>query len=809
MFRKLIFLGYLIFTITLIISLNVRINDIPPVGKFLNPYSGFWVNGEKKAGDNLKKIILEGIKEEVIIQYDSTLVPHIYTKNDKDLFYAQGYLTAFHRLWQMEFQIKAASGELSEILGEQTLKSDISKRRNGIMYAAKRTLKKSIQDEETLNLLDSYVSGVNDYINSLNYKDLPVEYKILDYKPEKWTLLKTFILMEYMSDMLSRGNSDIEDTYLINELGIDLYNNLFPEYYNEIKPIIPDYIQFDDESKKNSFISENINFNSKLDLIPNPNPDNGSNNFAISPKKSKDGSSYLASQPDLSLNLPSIWYLIHLNSPNFNTMGASLPGAPGIIIGFNDNIAWGETNATRDVVDWYKIEFKDSERKEYRYGDKWLKTEKVIERFKVRGEDDYYDTIIFTHYGPVVYDKNFGSDKEKLNLAMRWIAHDESVEYKTFLLLNKAKNIDDIENALEYFDGPAQNFAYATKNGDIGLTIAGKFPIKYEGQGKFILDGKDIKNEWQGYIPYKNILTYKNPKEGYVSSANQHPVNKTYPYYYYSHNYEMYRGRRLIERLESIDNVEINDIKKIQNDNFNYKAYEVLPLILDEIDTNKLTYEQKIYFKNLKNWDYFAEVSNENQVVFNEWWNNLYKNIWDEFDSLKYPYRKPNSFRTYKLIKEDKNSKFYDVISTSKNESLNDLINKSFLEITVKLDTFKRRNSLKKIKWDHYKNTTINHLLRIKSFSYDSVSIGGYRNILNAASERHGPSFRLIVKLKQNEKTKAWGVYPGGQSGNIGSQNYFGEVENWGKGVYNKLLFNSNYMDNRNHIIFEKIYNIK
>ena len=96
----------------------------------------------------------------------------------------------------------------------------------------------------------------------------------------------------------------------------------------------------------------------------------------------------------------------------------------------------------------------------------------------------------------------------------------------------------------------------------------------------------------------------------------------------------MYRGRRLIERLESIDNVEINDIKKIQNDNFNYKAYEVLPLILDEIDTGKLTYEQKIYFKNLKNWDYFADVSNENQVVFNEWWNNLYKYIWDEFDSL-------------------------------------------------------------------------------------------------------------------------------------------------------------------------------
>ena len=147
-------------------------------------------------------------------------------------------------------------------------------------------------------------------------------------------------------------------------------------------------------------------------------------------------------------------------------MGASLPGAPGIIIGFNDYVAWGETNATRDVVDWYKIDFKDSDRKEYRYGDKWLKTEKIIEEFHVRGGDNYYDTIVYTHYGPIVYDRNFGSDNNKLNLAMRWVAHDESVEYKTFFLLNRSKNINDIKNALKFFDGPAQNFAYATKDGD-------------------------------------------------------------------------------------------------------------------------------------------------------------------------------------------------------------------------------------------------------------------------------------------------------------------------------------------------------
>ena len=162
---------------------------------------------------------------------------------------------------------------------------------------------------------------------------------------------------------------------------------------------------------------------------------------------------------------------------------------------------------------------------------------------------------------------------------MRWIAHDESVEYKTFLLLMKAKNIFDIEKALEYFHGPAQNFAYATKFGDIGLTIAGKFPIKWGEQGKFVLDGSNPDHEWKGFIPYEHVLKVKNPKSGYVSSANQHPSDKTYPYYYYSHNYEMYRGRRLNERLEAIDIVELEDVKKVQNDNFSYKAYEALSLI--------------------------------------------------------------------------------------------------------------------------------------------------------------------------------------------------------------------------------------
>ena len=219
MTKKIIFIILLLITGSLVIVFNKQLNNIPPLGKFLNPYNGFWKNAERNKIESLNKIDLKGLKQSLTIQYDSMLIPHIYANNDEDLFYAQGYLTALHRLWQMEFQIKAASGKLSEIIGKRALNRDREQRRKGILYAAKRTLNKSKSDKETTKLLESYVSGINEYIENLNYSDFPIEYKILDYKPEKWTLLKTFILMESMSDMLSSRDTDIEDTYLLNILG--------------------------------------------------------------------------------------------------------------------------------------------------------------------------------------------------------------------------------------------------------------------------------------------------------------------------------------------------------------------------------------------------------------------------------------------------------------------------------------------------------------------------------------------------------------------------------------------------------------
>jgi len=257
--KKILFLFFFILTISSVLILNIQFNSIPPIGKFLNPYNGFWKNAEKNNIIAFENINLTGLKGPVTVQFDSLLIPHIFSDNDLDLFYTQGYITAFHRLWQMEFQIKAAAGELSEIFGQRAFKRDREQRRKGITYAAKRTLNKSISDKETFELLESYVRGVNDYIESLDYANYPIEYKLLGYKPEKWSLLKTFILMESMSDMLSSRDMDIEDTYLLNTLGKEQYDMLFPEYNKKISPIIPSGTVFNFNPKKEK-VPNNINY---------------------------------------------------------------------------------------------------------------------------------------------------------------------------------------------------------------------------------------------------------------------------------------------------------------------------------------------------------------------------------------------------------------------------------------------------------------------------------------------------------------------------------------------------------------------
>ncbi len=786
----------------LVFGLNKKWGQIPPIGKLLDPYNGFWHNATNREVDFAEKVAIPNLSDEVVVYYDSILIPHIYAQNDYDLYKAQGYVTAQNRLWQMEFQTYASAGRISEIIGADVLEFDRYKRRNGLLYAAEKSAKAMEEDDLTGAILNAYTEGVNAYVNSLKYKDLPIEYKLLDYKPENWSNLKSALLLKYMADDLAGGDSDAENNYLLKSLGKERFNFLFPDRYQDMDPIIPAGKTWNFEPLAVER-PDSVNFPLVFPdtKAPQPNPQNGSNNWAVSGEKTSTGKPILANDPHLGLNLPSIWYVMHLNAPGVNVLGATLPGALGVVSGYNDSIAWGVTNARRDVRDWYHIQFKDNDKKEYLHENKWLKTQKVIQTFEVRGQDTFHDTIYYTHHGPVVYDEHFGSENSKVNLALRWTAHDPSNEQLTFHELNRAKNYDDYKNALLHFDCPAQNFVFASTQGDIAIWVNGKFPLRWEEQGKFIMDGTRADMDWAGFIPHEHNAYIKNPARGFVSSANQIPVDESYPYYVYDKGFEHYRNRRINTQLSELTNITIEDMMRLQNDNYHLLAAEILPAMLDSLNPNNLSEEQREAYNELKNWNFMADEQEIAPAFFEVWWYKLYRNLWDEFYQADKATRKPELPVTVQILKNHPDEKMIDNQQTTEKETVTDLYRQSFVQAVDSVNNWKAQKD-QDLNWANFKNTTIQHLARIAAFSRSNIQIGGNKHIVNATSGRFGASWRMVVSLET--PVKAYGVYPGGQSGNPGSYYYDNMIDVWSTESYYELN-NTNDPALLENVLFKQI----
>ncbi|MBX2966908.1 MAG: penicillin acylase family protein [Cyclobacteriaceae bacterium] len=789
------FLISLTVTLLLVWALNkswtVGGMPIPPLGKFLSPAHGFWQNIESKKFNLPKSSDIPGLQQPVTIVFDSLMIPHIFAQRDEDLYLAQGYVTAFHRLWQMEFQTHAAAGRLSEILGrgndDAILNYDRGQRRLGMVYAAENALHGMEKNPIANMVTNQYAAGVNAYIKSLSYKDLPLEYKLLDYSPEEWTTLKSGLLLRSMAQTLNMGDKDMQMTNALKLFGKEILDVLYPDLEPMGDPIV---------DKTGNWNFEPVHLNDSIHALPDelikisglttPDPNIGSNNWAVSGSKTKSGYPILCNDPHLNITLPSIWYAVQLNAPGINTMGVSLPGAPGIIIGFNDSIAWGVTNAQRDLVDWYSLAFENSRKEKYLLDGEWKDTHKRIEKITVRNSEVFYDTVVYTHWGPVPYDEHYRAENNRKHYAFRWIAHDESEELLTFYKLNRAKNHGDYMKALNHFASPAQNFVFASVTGDIAMRIQGKFPARKKYEGKFVLDGSLSTQGPQGYIPFEHNVMDKNPERGFVSSANQYPADATYPYYITAVSYEAYRNRRINDILRQSDNITPEDMMNLQLDTYNIRTAEILPLLLTYIDSASLTPAEQEVRNLFTGWDYFYSPDTKTAPYFEAWWRNLYASIWDEMnhDSLSLFY--PTSWNTINLIKTQPDFPFFDIQRTPEKETLTDLIRQAFKAGIETVETWKNKTG-KEPRWADYKDTYVEHLTRMPAFSYH-VQHGGDGSAVNASSRKHGPSWRMIVSVEP-DGPKAFATYPGGQSGNPGSAHYNSMLDRWANGTYFRLVF--------------------
>ena len=779
------FIISLLLTVAVFYGLNNKFGSIPPIGKFLNPYTGIWQNETDETIDGTA--FLNGLKEEVIIHYDAQLIPHLFAQNDIDLYRAQGYITAKHRLWQMEFQTHGAAGRISEIIGEVALNYDRGERRKGMVFGAEQALMKMREDPKTSEFVEAYAQGVNDYIDQLDPKTMPVEYKLLDYEPEHWTSKKTALLLMLMTKDLASGDYDLERTNALRIFGKERFEFLFPDYLDAGSPVIPkdtDWSFIDIPMTETPAAEMLLDSISKV--LDKPDPDNGSNNWAVSGNKSYSGYPILANDPHLGLKLPSIWFVMQLSTPDHNSFGATLPGALGVISGFNNHISWGETNARRDLVDWYKIEFNQDNPSQYKHDGQWKGVTFRIEEIRIKGGQTFIDTVRYTHHGPVTYDLNFKGKGSYEGYAMKWIGHIGGNNQRTFLELNKAKNYDQYVHALSYYTAPAQNFVFASTEGDIALWIQGKMPNKWKGQGKFLLDGSNPDHDWQGFIPQAFNPHVKNPERDFVSSANQRPVDKDYPFYVFNDWYENDRNRVINNFFNSKKEFDIQDFKDLQNNNYNIRAADLLPLMITSVNEAVLNKEELQILEELKAWNYMNDIEEVGPSIWQYWWWNLYDLLWDEFDVKDEVLRKPAYFHTASLLKNHGKDVFMDIKETPETETAKDLFLISFKETVKSMTKWKAENG--DYNWKAYKSTHVDHLLQgLPAFSRFSLPIGGGSGIVNATKKNHGPSWRMIVEM--SSPPKALGIYPGGQSGNPGSKYYDNFIDDWAGGKYHELNF--------------------
>lgn len=785
-------------TASLCYALNRGWGSAPAFGRFLSPFTGFWVNGEKPLSDKPLEGSLQliGLQDEVTVAYDELGIPHIFANNDHDLYMAQGYVTAKDRLWQMEFQTHYAAGRLTEIVGEKALESDRYNRRMGAVYGAEKSLTGMMEDPKSKVALEAYSEGVNAYINQLSVRTLPVEYKLLGYQPELWTPLKSALFLKNMSFVLASGTDDLRMTNILRKYGKEVAEELFPNYPFEESPIIPtgtpqDFTPLPLPKAPADFVGMG-----SMKAHPERDKGIGSNNWAVSGSKSASGLPLLANDPHLTLSLPSIWYQMQLVGPGVNVYGATMPGTPNVIGGFNRDIAWGVTNVGADIVDWYEVKFKDAKMNEYWHDGQWKKITKRPESFIMKNGEIVRDTILFTHHGPIVYldaEKPF-----KKNIptghALRWIAHDKSQELTTFYQLNRAKNYDDYVKALSFYSAPAQNFVFASNQGDIALWVNGKFPLKAKLQGKYILDGSDKTADWQGFIPHAHNPHVKNPSRGFVSSANQFSTDPSYPYYINWEFAPSERGRRINQRLEAMTKVTVDSMRGLQNDNFNLKANGILTQLIGLVKTP--TPKQAKAIKILQAWNKRNDPDEIAPTIFETWANFLYESVWkDEFAyDENIPMKYPSVDKTIQLIKQNPTAKWFDNVNTkNKVETLEELASTSLTATLDSLTKWQKSDIGTAWAWANYKSTDIKHLIPgLNAFSKMDVKIGGGAGIVNATTERTGPSWRMVVQLGKNNAVKAYGVIPGGQSGNPGSPHYDDMIETWRQGKLNELLFLQN-----------------
>ncbi len=522
---------------------------------------GVWYAGIRPLPPTTGALSVPGLQAPVTVYRDSWGIPHIFARDATDLFMAQGYIQAGDRLWQMEFQRRTGHGRLSEILGAATLSTDRFLRTLGITQAAQADL--DMMDPATRAYIDAYSRGVNAYIDS-HRSNLPIEFTLLGVTPEPWTPVDSLVWGKMIAwDLGGNWETELLRARIVALLGAEAAQQLLPTYPATGPLIIPAETNAYRDLGAPDVAAASAAINRWLSPVK---AGIGSNNWVVGGEKTASGKPLLANDPHLGIRLPSVWWEVGLHGGGYNVVGAGLVGVPGVIIGHNDRIAWGVTNAVADVQDLYLEHMRGlaTDAPEAEYQGQWYPATVRYETIKVKGKPDEITRVVTTRHGPLL---NYVVSGLEQPMAFKWTAISAPNElFRAFVQLNRAQNFQDFRDALRYFAVPAQNFVYADVDGNIGYQMPGRIPRRAQGQGLVPVPGWTGEGEWIDSIPFDELPTMYNPPAHFIATANNKVIADDYPYFISAEWAAPYRARRITDILSQGSGLTVADMQALQAD---------------------------------------------------------------------------------------------------------------------------------------------------------------------------------------------------------------------------------------------------
>ncbi len=502
---------------------------------------------------------LEGLTASVEIIRDRWAVPHIYAQNLTDLAFAQGYVHAQERLFQMDFSRRMVAGRLSEILGAISIPLDRWMRILGMRRVAEQEV--SLLNDEVRAILEAYSTGFNARIAQGR---LPVEFSLLRYQPEPWTPVDSLSWVKMMAWTLDvNWETEILRARLIAHLGAEKAAELEPDYYKDWPRVVPagvDYSCIGGEALKRAAEARKY-------VGPMAKDGLGSNNWVIAGARTTTGKPLLANDMHLQMTIPSIWYENHLVGGDLNVTGVTFPGIPGVVAGHNEHVAWGFTDGFPDVQDLYMEQLRHNEdgSVQYKFKNRWRDAQVLHEEIRVKGGDAVVEEVIITRHGPII-NSLAPEDAGEQPLALRWTALEPGTMLNSTLNIARARTCEEFREALRDWSDPCQNVVYADTQGNIGYSYPGKIPIRAEGDGRVPVPGWSGEYEWTGYIPFEELPHLYNPPQGYIVTANNRVVGDDYPYFFGYDYISGNRAQRISELIESREKIDVGYIRQMQFD---------------------------------------------------------------------------------------------------------------------------------------------------------------------------------------------------------------------------------------------------